>query len=402
MDSPNKPTILIAGGGIAGLGLALFLSQSDKYSVRVFERSKAVVAGVGGHYGLNGALECLDRAGFHDLWVPLCHQIEQMQVRWHGNMIKFNVDVAKILHHSNFEDKFGAFRRDEFQLALAERLPAGILECDKEILSIHDTGRVVRVEFTDGTVAEGDILVGADGINSSVRKHIFPEINKMYSGVKLWWMISDEPAPQHLKHRIVELHDKDAMVLCFSVGAQGKQVVILAKHAPEPTQEDLENNGSLDFLHQLFQHHSVYEEGLVTEDTLRKSRLIHTGVYNLPPSIPQWHKGRICLLGDAIHATTPFMGQGANQAMQSAFCLARLLKERGGSEYEDIFMQYHAIREPVTAKIIENSAASGRLRIPMQNESCFSGIRRFLLLSFPSLFPEKFRKMLLKQISITV
>eukprot|EP00933_Yihiella_yeosuensis_P045482 TRINITY_DN40869_c0_g1_i1.p1 TRINITY_DN40869_c0_g1~~TRINITY_DN40869_c0_g1_i1.p1 ORF type:complete len:403 (+),score=81.40 TRINITY_DN40869_c0_g1_i1:100-1308(+) len=399
----SKPTVLIAGAGVAGLGLALFLSQSGNYRVRVFERAKEIHTYVGGHYGLNGALECLDKAGFHSLWEPLCHQLEHMLVYKRGSNFKLDLNVQDLLDGSTFHHKFGVFMRDEFQLALSKALPDGVLECGKEVVEVHDGNESVQVVFRDGSTAEGDILVGADGINSFIRRQVFGNVHKVYSGFKVWWMISDEPAPAHLQHAAAEVQSDDAITMSFTGGSSAKQVVVVGKHAPEPTSDDLKQDVSADVFDRLFREHGAYELGITDEATLRKSRLLHFAVYNMPASeAHDWFKGRVCLIGDAIHATSPFMGQGANQAMQSAYCLSRLLNEQGLENISAVFQEYYNVREPHTSRIVNNSANMGNIRIPSKGEPWLRLVKRYLFWSFARFQPAMFGKMLSHQFEIHV
>eukprot|EP00928_Gymnodinium_smaydae_P048649 TRINITY_DN32548_c0_g1_i1.p1 TRINITY_DN32548_c0_g1~~TRINITY_DN32548_c0_g1_i1.p1 ORF type:complete len:406 (-),score=39.23 TRINITY_DN32548_c0_g1_i1:242-1459(-) len=401
-----KPTVLIAGAGVSGLGLALFLSKSGKYNIQVFERAAEITPAIGGHYGLNGALDCPDRAGFHHLWAPLCHELETLQVRYPHAHTKCRVDISfrRMLMGTEFDNKFGTFMRSEFQAALANALPEGVVQYGKKIVRVRELEESVQVEFADGSRAIGDLLFGADGIRSVVRREVFGHVPLIYSGIKVWWFVSGDSAPEHLHRTFVELQTRDAMVLCITAGAQKKQVILIAQHSPEPSQDDLKEQGSIERFHELCANHGVYSEGLLTEDRARMGRVMHFPLNHMPAgrSRERWFRGRVCLLGDAIHATTPFLAQGANQAMQSAFCLARLLEERHVDEYASIFEEYHAIREPPTTSIIEKSGAMGRLRVPRESEGCLVGLRRWILYQLPRFMPSALGKLAVSQFTVKV
>jgi len=76
--------------------------------------------------------------------------------------------------------------------------------------------------------------------------------------------------------------------------------------------------------------------------------------------LPYWHKDRICLIGDAAHATSPALGQGANQAMQDGYLIGKYLSEENTPS--DAFEKLFKIRHPSTDKVIKGSQWSARLR----------------------------------------
>ena len=122
----------------------------------------------------------------------------------------------------------------------------------------------------------------------------------------------------------------------------------------------------------------IYEkQNLITEKNIRSLyRLLHLGIYqnkvnkilqifsniayNLTKILPYWHKDRICLIGDAAHATSPALGQGANQAMQDGYLIGKYLSEEKSPS--DAFQKLFKIRHPSTDKVIKGSQWSARLR----------------------------------------
>ena len=122
----------------------------------------------------------------------------------------------------------------------------------------------------------------------------------------------------------------------------------------------------------------IYEkQNLITEKNIRSLyRLLHLGIYqnkvdkifqifsnifyNLTKILPYWHKDRICLIGDAAHATSPALGQGANQAMQDGYLIGKYLSEE--KTPSDAFQKLFKVRHPSTDKVIKGSQWSARLR----------------------------------------
>jgi 2-polyprenyl-6-methoxyphenol hydroxylase-like FAD-dependent oxidoreductase len=282
--------------------------------------------------------------------------------------------------------------RGELIQLLAETLPEGILMLDHAVDKIleNDENRVqVRVRRGDGSTItmEGDVLIGADGIHSTVRQECFGSKTKEFVGLNLIYFVIPAKDIQDIidtnpllqSDAMMAIDDPSGLLLpsgseenrswifCSAYRSQyAIQGVEEWEQPKEGGNEDValqqvldkiaaasENGGAAIPLQAMLQH---------------ATRKMNFSLYQTLPCHEEWYRNRMVLVGDAIHATTPFLGRGANEAIQSAACLARLLgsyADKGGMELATctrLFEEYRDNRYPKTKDVIERSEKVGRMR----------------------------------------
>nr|WP_238341508.1 NAD(P)/FAD-dependent oxidoreductase [Actinopolymorpha rutila] len=227
----------------------------------------------------------------------------------------------------------------------------------KRLVNIDDTGNHVRAHFTDGTTAEGDVLVGADGIRSVVRTLIDPTAPRPRyvgflntAGYARGLNLGIEPGVNHL------VFGKR----CFFgyVGHPNGDVWWFAnpprREEPDPAElAAVPADVWRAQLRELFRDDDV--PALAAIDNTEQ---ITTGwvTYDMP-SVPAWHRGRTVLVGDAAHAVSPSAGQGASLAIEDAVVLGRALRDQ--SDPAAAFGTFEAARRPRVEQIVTQGRRNG-------------------------------------------
>jgi 2-polyprenyl-6-methoxyphenol hydroxylase-like FAD-dependent oxidoreductase len=371
-DGPLARRVLIAGGGIGGLTLALSLHQLG-IPCTVFEAAPEVrELGVGinilPHSARElkslGVLEELDDIAIRtrqlryvnhlgqQIWATECglwggHDTPQLSIhrgRFHG-----------VLWH-----------------AAQTRLPASALRTGyrlKEFAQDCD-GVTARFTLADGAEVEarGDVLVGADGIHSVVRALLHPQDGGIrWQGSQLWRGAVDWPVFEGGNVMLIAA-DSMAKLTVYPI-AEGRSAgtrltnwVVNGKVAdgasPPPRREDWSRAGRL-------------EEVLPFAKRLRLPSLDVEAMIRATPRffeypecdrdpLPWWTQGRVTLLGDAAHPMYPTGSNGSAQAILDARCLARLLSEM---PLEAALKAYEAERLPKTAEVVRNNRRGGPERV---------------------------------------
>lgn len=292
---------------------------------------------------------------------------------------------------------YGHFLRGELIQLLADTLPKGVLLLDhkvEKIMKNDNSGVQIQVRRGDGSIVtmDGDVLIGADGIHSTVRQECFGLKPKEFVGINMIYFVIPAKDIQHIidnnpllqSDAMVAIDDPSGLLLpsgseenrswIFCSAYRSEHVIKGVKEWEQPKEGDTNKDPALQ---QVMDKIAAASENGDSAAIPLQSMLQHAtrkmnfSLYQTSPCYEEWYDKRVVLLGDSIHATTPFLGRGANEAIQSAACLARLigssssLTDSSTMDLEtctSIYEQYRDKRYPKTKDVIERSEKIGRMR----------------------------------------
>lgn len=325
-ESKPTKTALIAGCGIAGPAVALFLQRVGIESV-IYEARDAPDDEAGAFLNLapNG-LDVLQTLGLADRIRGEGFSCPRM-VLWSGTGKR----LGEMFNGAPGGTAAGVMvRRGALNRALREEaVRQGIrVEFGRKLRTIdHADGPRVSAQFDDGTVAEADLLIGCDGIHSRVRRAVFPKAPApSYTGLIGTGGVAHNPRLAPTPDAFNFVFGKRAF-FGYSVRPSGEVFWFnnMALDA-EPTREEFGAITNDEWRRRLLDLHA--DDAAPVPDIVRSI----TGPFLvLPicdiPSLPAWHAGRVVLVGDAAHATSPHAGQGASMALEDAVVLAKCLRD---------------------------------------------------------------------------
>ena len=360
---------IIAGAGIGGLMTALCL-HARGIDCEIYEQVEALKElGVGitlMPHGVRqlvdlGLLDDLDRCAIRS--EHLFFMTRRGQAVWdEPRGLLAGHDVPQFfIHRGKLQ---GLLHR-----AVLARLPAASLQLGRRVAGFSQDGTGVQVELHDRTgpagQAEGDLLIGADGIHSAVRRALVPEEgDPLWSGLMLWRGATDWPVFLGGATKII-LGGLEAKFVAYPIGP-GKHPgtrltnwAVVSRLAPfgatPPRRENWSREGSMADLGPLLPR--FRSEHLDLEALVRG-----TGEFWEYPMcdrtpIAHWSRGRVTLLGDAAHPMYPMGANGGSQAILDARCLADSLAT--GDPVETVLERYDDERLPQTAEIVRLNRAGG-------------------------------------------
>lgn len=232
-------------------------------------------------------------------------------------------------------------------------LDAGVLvRLGVTFTSIEQDAGKVHVVFTDGSQDSYDIVVGADGLHSKVRTAIFPSAPKpKFTGQGAWRAVVPRP-PELVKPIIFMGQNTKAGV--NPVSQEEMYLFFLDKRAESSFIEPERWAGLL--AEELAEFGGVVAE--IRDGISAESRIVYRPLESLFMPAP-WYSGRVVLLGDAVHATTPHLASGAGIAVEDAIVLAQELFKEGGGDHTAALGRYVDRRLERGRLVVENSLRLG-------------------------------------------
>lgn len=353
----NDHPVLIAGGGIGGLAAALGLARQGR-PVRLFEQTAAFEeVGAGLQMSPNG-VRALRALGAWEAVEPACVIPSEIHMRdgLSGALLQ-RIRLGKA-----FEDRFGA----PYRVCHRADLLAGLLTAAKRNFAIElNTGRRVaaageqdglaRLDFAEGAPAQGAAVIAADGIRSTLRAAITGEVRPQPRNVILYrGLIPLQRVPPEIEADCVTLWlCPGGHVVHYPVSNWRNFNIVAAVDGT------LGDDGWKSPAHggEVTRRFAGVAEDLASLLAVPASWMRWQGA-DLP-SLPSWSKGRLALLGDAAHATLPFLAQGAVMALEDAVVLARETANAAGLTTS--LARYGELRAARTARIQEQSRRMGRI-----------------------------------------
>jgi 2-polyprenyl-6-methoxyphenol hydroxylase-like FAD-dependent oxidoreductase len=357
---PKQATII--GGGIGGLCAAIALRMVGWDTDICEQRSELAESGAGIALAAN-AMNALERLGVSERVREAGARVGTGQIRtWKGQLLA-ELPVAK--QEARYGTPSFLIHRRRLQAILHERLAelGGSIRWNKKLLSFAQQGDEVEVAYSDGERRKCDLLIGADGVHSTVRERLHGKSRLLYSGYSALRGIGfyeDSRYPVSAGGGFEALGPGSRFG--FSHLGKGRIFWFAALNLPEGRRYAPE------------ERHRLAEETFrdwyppvpaVIAATSTADILFHP-IHDRKP-LRQWSVGSVTLLGDAAHPMLPNLGQGGAQAMEDALVLASLLRgSQTGTAIAAALQAYDKQRIPRTTSIMRQSRLMGRM---MQLES---------------------------------
>jgi 2-polyprenyl-6-methoxyphenol hydroxylase-like FAD-dependent oxidoreductase len=378
----NQPSFAIVGGGIGGLTLAIAL-QRKGFDVTVYENApqlKPLGAGLG--LAAN-AVKAFTDIGLSDEVLKKWKVMRKISIKDPAGSILRETDAEKLSSKYGVINNFTIHRADLHEVLLRHLHP-GSLQLGKGCVDFIQKRSSVELVFQDGTTATAHHVIACDGIHSVFRKKLVPGSTPRYAGYTCWRAVIDDLPPGFNFDEISETWGAGARF--GIVPLTNKRVywfACLNANAGDPVMQGFKIP---DLLNHFEQFHSPIAEIL---KRTRDEQLIWNDIMDLAP-IKHFAFGNIVLMGDAAHATTPNMGQGACMAIEDAAVLANCIESYATPE--EAFKQFESKRIERTTRIVNASRALGRVA-QLKNPLLMS-LRNALLRCTPQRVTEKQLKFL--------
>ena len=351
--SPPALHVAIVGGGIGGLFAANALRQRG-VNASVYEQAPELGEIGAGVLLTPNSVRQLERVGVGEA-------VERCGARIGAGSSYYRQDgtpVAPVMttDSSGWSAVFGMHRADLVDL-VAERLPADAVHTGHCCTGFEQDDDAARVHFANGATAEADVVVGADGIHSTLREHVAEPSLPVPSG--------------SVAYRGLVPHDR---IPSWPTGAwemwmgEGKHFLVFPVRAGRllnyvgfvPTDEEMKESwsapGDPAELAREFAGWNDRIESLLAEVEVT----FRWGLYDREP-IAGWTRGRLTLLGDAAHPMLPHVGQGANQAIEDGMALAAILAHVDAARAPEVLGAYEQVRRERTTTI-QRGARANQLR----------------------------------------
>ena len=350
----TNTSVAIIGGGIGGLAAAVSLLQAG-FDVHVYEQVRAPREVGAGIVLTPNATRLLYRLGFRAKLETLgVAPLAWRQRRWDdGSTLMFTPVAARSGEPATF---YTSHRADVLSM-LIESLPNERLHLDHRLTGFTDWGDCVEMQFGNGAQTEAGMVIGADGIHSTVRGLLFGAERPRFTGCVAYRGLVpaghlsglDLPSESQLwlgpgKH-FVHYPVQDARLVNF---------VCLIDRDVWTKESWIEPGDVADALAAYAGWHAQ-----VRSIISAVNETFVWGLFDRPPLL-RWSVGRVTLLGDACHPMLPFMAQGAAQAIEDAATLAAVLAQ-SAADVPQALRRYESLRLPRTA-CIQTIAASNKMR----------------------------------------
>jgi 2-polyprenyl-6-methoxyphenol hydroxylase-like FAD-dependent oxidoreductase len=357
----TSPDIFVAGAGIGGLTAALALAARG-CRVAIFEQAPQLeVVGAGIQLSPN-ATRILRDLGVAERLQPSAVVPDGLVVRSGAS----GQQIVRMPLGDDAERRHGApywmVHRGDLQAALVaavETNPNITMALGAKVEDFAIVGRGVTVKVRRGTGLEekqGDALIGADGLWSTLRARVGNREQPRFRHRTAWRsLVAAAEVPEPFREPVVQLWlGGNAHLVHYPVrGGEAINIVAIARDAEE--RSGWSGEGTRDALIEHFSHWSQHVRSLL----MRPADWRTWSLYDMP-TLRHWGAGPVTLIGDAAHPMLPFLAQGAGMAIEDAAVLARQLSQ-APDDIPAALRAYEAERQPRTAKMQQASRRNGAI-----------------------------------------
>ena len=371
----------IVGGGVAGLSMAIALANLKK-DFLVFEQAP-VLKGIGAGFGLAAnAMQAFEYLGVRQEVEEIGYYTETYAVLDHKGRALIVPDAQSL--SARYNQKNLTVHRADLHRYLQGKLPTESLQLGKRLQRFERADQGLLLFFEDGTRYRCRYLIVADGVNSIARRQLAPSSEPRYSGYTCWRATiangtiglqrgSETWGPKGRFGMTPLVDDRIYWYACVNA-AQNSHVY--------------KNYSVRDLLHNFDNYHDPIPQIL---SQTKDADLLWNDIIDIKP-LSRFAYGNILLIGDAAHATTPNMGQGACQALEDVAVLTDEIKQT--SIVEHAFKNFEKRRLKRTKYITDTSWRIGRAA--QYTHPLMIGIRNSLLRVMPAAWAQATLKKLLE------
>ncbi|WP_084225160.1 FAD-dependent monooxygenase [Paenibacillus pectinilyticus] len=367
MSTGSKRKAIVVGAGIGGLCTALSL-QLEGWQVLVYDKATSLREAGAGIVLAANAMKALDLLGVGETVRHVGAPVVQADIRtWEGTVIT-SLPAAK--QAALYGMQSYVIHRADLQSILVQAVSErATIQTHKQWVDGKQSDQGAIAVFGDGTQEEADVIIGADGIHSAVREHLFGQHPVRYSGyLALRGVCSTEEALHGNNGGGFEALGPGKRFGLSSLG-NGRLFWFAAINAPEGNIPPIEMRKA----ELLRQFHGWYSPIVSAIEATEGSTILGHPIFDRPP-LRRWSSGRMTLLGDAAHPMLPNLGQGGAQAIEDAIVLARCLRH---SDIPSALLAYEKERKARTNRIVRMSRSMGRI-VQLENPLLIYGRNKIL------------------------